>query len=239
MAGIDTGVICRCECESPAELEMAKVADGRNVKVAAFRAGTEGDTNTHSCHNNSGQTHESTTATPTMQIRKDKVVPNGCLKHKLGENGLVSHGMTSVVSEQSLKQSSPHVVLRETCSTTTCPCVTSAHLEKLSLSEMLNPESTEEAEQEKARDSSVSRDLSGTASQAHCDIQEGIEYVVYESELQMPDIMRLITKDLSEPYSIYTYRYFIHNWPTLCFLVSEKCVAVIFKKCELQGSSYI
>ena len=47
----------------------------------------------------------------------------------------------------------------------------------------------------------------------------GIEYVVYQSEHQMQDIMRLITKDLSEPYSIYTYRYFIHNWPKLCFLV--------------------
>jgi hypothetical protein len=46
-----------------------------------------------------------------------------------------------------------------------------------------------------------------------------IVYVSYESELQMPDIMRLIQKDLSEPYSIYTYRYFIHNWPKLCFLV--------------------
>lgn len=50
----------------------------------------------------------------------------------------------------------------------------------------------------------------------------GIRYVRYESELQMPWIMRLITKDLSEPYSIYTYRYFIHNWPQLCFLVSSR-----------------
>lgn len=47
-----------------------------------------------------------------------------------------------------------------------------------------------------------------------------ISYTRYENELQMPDIMRLITRDLSEPYSIYTYRYFIHNWPKLCFLVS-------------------
>ena len=46
-----------------------------------------------------------------------------------------------------------------------------------------------------------------------------IEIVSYTSELQMPDIMKLIQKDLSEPYSIYTYRYFIHNWPKLCFLV--------------------
>lgn len=51
------------------------------------------------------------------------------------------------------------------------------------------------------------------------DILDDISYVVYKSEHQMPDIMRLITKDLSEPYSIYTYRYFIHNWPKLCFLV--------------------
>ena len=49
-------------------------------------------------------------------------------------------------------------------------------------------------------------------------------YVSYESELQMEPIMALITKDLSEPYSIYTYRYFIHNWPKLCFLVS--CLSV-------------
>jgi hypothetical protein len=49
--------------------------------------------------------------------------------------------------------------------------------------------------------------------------EEEIEYVGYESELQMGAIMALITKDLSEPYSIYTYRYFIHNWPNLCFLV--------------------
>ena len=50
-------------------------------------------------------------------------------------------------------------------------------------------------------------------------LEDEVSYIVYESELQMPDIMRLIQKDLSEPYSIYTYRYFIHNWPHLCFMV--------------------
>lgn len=29
----------------------------------------------------------------------------------------------------------------------------------------------------------------------------------------------LIEKDLSEPYSIFTYRYFINNWPKLCIMV--------------------
>lgn len=61
-----------------------------------------------------------------------------------------------------------------------------------------------------------------------------ISYVVYESELQMPDIMRLIQKDLSEPYSIYTYRYFIHNWPHLCYMahVSGECVGAIVCKLD-------
>lgn len=59
-----------------------------------------------------------------------------------------------------------------------------------------------------------------------------IDYMEYESELQMPDIIRLIQKDLSEPYSIYTYRYFIHNWPKLCFLAMHetKCVGAIVCK---------
>ena len=59
-----------------------------------------------------------------------------------------------------------------------------------------------------------------------------IEYREYESELQMPDIIRLIQRDLSEPYSIYTYRYFIHNWPELCFLAmhGEQCVGAIVCK---------
>jgi len=51
---------------------------------------------------------------------------------------------------------------------------------------------------------------------------DGVKYVCYKNEQQMKDIMRLIQKDLSEPYSIYTYRYFIHNWPKLCFLVSSR-----------------
>nr|SVE75793.1 EOG090X07BN [Daphnia hispanica] len=56
-----------------------------------------------------------------------------------------------------------------------------------------------------------------------------------QSELQMPDIMRLIQKDLSEPYSIYTYRYFIHNWPMLCYLAmyGEKCVGAIVCKLDV------
>ncbi|KAI1895541.1 hypothetical protein AGOR_G00107310 [Albula goreensis] len=73
------------------------------------------------------------------------------------------------------------------------------------------------------------------------DVGDGIiQYVRYESELQMPDIMRLITKDLSEPYSIYTYRYFIHNWPQLCFLamVQQECVGAIVCKLDMHKKMF-
>ncbi|KAI9307410.1 putative acyltransfersase [Cunninghamella echinulata] len=64
--------------------------------------------------------------------------------------------------------------------------------------------------------------------------QSIINYVQYESEHQLPSIIHLIENDLSEPYSIYTYRYFIHNWPHLCFLAmnNNKCIGVIICKLD-------
>lgn len=96
----------------------------------------------------------------------------------------------------------------------------SSHFEKCEISS--NPASNPESE--------FSKPTATTTTTTKCDEfanctenrevhPDEIHYVSYESELQMPDIMRLIQKDLSEPYSIYTYRYFIHNWPKLCFLV--------------------
>lgn len=57
---------------------------------------------------------------------------------------------------------------------------------------------------------------------AGCDIvfSDGIEYRPYGCERHLHEIMELVSCDLSEPYSIYTYRYFIYNWPNLCFRVS-------------------
>jgi len=73
-----------------------------------------------------------------------------------------------------------------------------------------------------------------TSDSATSDSSSGVTYHIYENELNMPDIMRLIQKDLSEPYSIYTYRYFIHNWPNLCFMarVGEECVGAIVCKLD-------
>lgn len=49
-----------------------------------------------------------------------------------------------------------------------------------------------------------------------------LRYIRYghEKESQyLGAIRQLISKDLSEPYSIYVYRYFLYQWDDLCFLV--------------------
>ncbi len=49
-----------------------------------------------------------------------------------------------------------------------------------------------------------------------------LSYVQYEhaqEEKYLPAIRSLISKDLSEPYSIYVYRYFLYQWGHLCFMV--------------------
>lgn len=52
--------------------------------------------------------------------------------------------------------------------------------------------------------------------------QDDIEYVDYTDETMLPEISRLVSKDLSEPYSVFTYRYFLHNWPKLCLCVYQR-----------------
>lgn len=47
-----------------------------------------------------------------------------------------------------------------------------------------------------------------------------IEYVSYGGEHHLPLIMNLVDQELSEPYSIFTYRYFVYLWPHLSFLVT-------------------
>ena len=55
------------------------------------------------------------------------------------------------------------------------------------------------------------------------DLPGELKYVQYEHSLEaryLPAIRALISKDLSEPYSIYVYRYFLCQWAHLCFMVS-------------------
>lgn len=58
------------------------------------------------------------------------------------------------------------------------------------------------------------------------DLPAELRYVQYDHDLEaryLPAIRSLISKDLSEPYSIYVYRYFLCQWSHLCFLVSTSC----------------
>ncbi|KAH8347135.1 hypothetical protein KR059_005781, partial [Drosophila kikkawai] len=60
-------------------------------------------------------------------------------------------------------------------------------------------------------------------------------FCVFKEESQLKIIKSLIEKELSEPYTIYTYRYFVYNWPDLCVfaLVKDRYVGVIVCKLEM------
>ncbi|KAH9948496.1 acyl-CoA N-acyltransferase [Amylocystis lapponica] len=49
-------------------------------------------------------------------------------------------------------------------------------------------------------------------------MSSNIVYRQYTGESDLPPIMALVQHELSEPYVIYTYRYFLHQWPHLSFL---------------------
>ncbi|KAA0066212.1 hypothetical protein IC582_021589 [Cucumis melo] len=73
---------------------------------------------------------------------------------------------------------------------------------------------------------------------AEFDVSE-IEYVSYGGEHHLPLIMNLVDQELSEPYSIFTYRYFVYLWPQLSFLAFHKgkCVGtVVCKMGEHRGT---
>ncbi|KAM0348341.1 hypothetical protein ACHAPU_004309 [Fusarium lateritium] len=70
-----------------------------------------------------------------------------------------------------------------------------------------------------------------------------LRYVQYEHALEaqyLPAIRALISKDLSEPYSIYVYRYFLCQWAHLCFMAlnptDSSLVGVIVCKLEVHAS---
>lgn len=71
---------------------------------------------------------------------------------------------------------------------------------------------------------------------------EEIVYVDYTDESMLGDIMRLVTRDLSEPYSVYTYRYFVQNCPRFCICAYSRSVEDHTKQsmiativCKLEG----
>ncbi|KAL3426126.1 acetyltransferase [Phlyctema vagabunda] len=66
-----------------------------------------------------------------------------------------------------------------------------------------------------------------------------LRYIQYEHALEkqyLPAIRALISKDLSEPYSIYVYRYFLYQWADLCFMAldpeTSSLIGVVISKLE-------
>lgn len=56
-----------------------------------------------------------------------------------------------------------------------------------------------------------------------------IDYKAYDKddeENQMNIIKKMVSDDLSEPYSIYVFRYFIYEFPDLCFLAYDGDIPV-------------
>ncbi|TID22113.1 acyl-CoA N-acyltransferase [Venturia nashicola] len=71
----------------------------------------------------------------------------------------------------------------------------------------------------------------------------GLRYVQYELEkehIYLDPIRQLISKDLSEPYSIYVYRYFLNQWGNLCYMAldenSDELRGVVVCKLETHRS---
>lgn len=165
----------------------------------------------------------------------DAVLPNGVLRLSSESNGMINHSTEPQQNEivccgdrcqgctdlHSCGCAKPNDVISKIEDDCQCSCADS-YCQNTGISDLENDLRT------------LSTD-DGTDLPEEPDVLLGIRYVVYTSETQMPDIMRLITKDLSEPYSIYTYRYFIHNWPKLCFLAmdGEKCVGAIVCKLDM------
>lgn len=49
---------------------------------------------------------------------------------------------------------------------------------------------------------------------------DSLDYEIFSSDKdQLPEILSLITLDLSEPYNLYTIRYFLYSWPWLTHLL--------------------
>lgn len=48
-----------------------------------------------------------------------------------------------------------------------------------------------------------------------------ISYRQYKDESDLATVAHLIDCELSEPYTVYTYRYFLHQWPKLCYIAYD------------------
>lgn len=218
--------------------------DSKLVAMAECSANPDQINPNHcSCEVQQNQPSHSTVeqkVTEEALTKPSKYLPNGKVRLLVDDNGLVTQ--TALDAEQD-----SYALLQEDVSSNNCYCDINKDDSEINgcrpknrksvdchLSELASEFDTLELENN-LKEQTPNVENAESIHDLERDILNGIEYVVYKSEEQMPDIMRLITKDLSEPYSIYTYRYFIHNWPKLCFLAmsGDKCVGAIVCKLDM------
>ena len=60
-----------------------------------------------------------------------------------------------------------------------------------------------------------------------------LTYRPYRDENDIPTISSLIEKDLSEPYSIFTYRLFVSPWPDLCEMCFDEDTLIGVVLCKI------
>ena len=80
--------------------------------------------------------------------------------------------------------------------------------------------------------------MSEQAEEAALRPSPGLRYVQYDGDkesLYLSAIRQLISKDLSEPYSIYVYRYFLYQWGDLCFMVRPVCMCLFWSLISFQA----
>jgi N-alpha-acetyltransferase 30 len=70
---------------------------------------------------------------------------------------------------------------------------------------------------------------------------EDLTWRTFESEADLSMIMKMMTRDLSEPYPIYTYRFFVQQWPELTLLAyhKDKCLGCIVSKLDVHKKNKI
>nr|KAJ3420563.1 N-alpha-acetyltransferase 30 [Polyrhizophydium stewartii] len=62
----------------------------------------------------------------------------------------------------------------------------------------------------------------GLAESAATATPADVEYSLYKSEEQLPQMAALIDNNLSEPYTTFTYRYFLHSTPSVSFVATDR-----------------
>lgn len=69
-----------------------------------------------------------------------------------------------------------------------------------------------------------------------------ISYTTFKDEDDLKELSNLIDSQLSEPYSIYIYRYFLYQWPEHCFIARKgegnEIIGVIICRLDMHEGVY-